>query len=352
MTADTIAVRTEDAFDIARLHAWIGAHAPHIATVDDALPTVRQFKGGASNLTFLVAYGDREFVLRRPPRGHRASSAHDMNREFTVQQRLRPHYPLVPQVEAYCADPTVIGDEFYLMSRIDGTILRRDLPAGLTLSPGEALDLAHTVIDAQADLHQIEPAVAGLDDLGRGPGYVRRQVSGWTRRYNDSRMGDVADASDVMTWLDAHQPDDIAARVIHGDWRLDNLILDLTGRPRIVGVLDWEMATVGDPMMDVGASLAYWITADDEEAFHLMRLQPTNLPGMPSRDEYVGRYLSRTGFAVDDWRFYEVYGLFRLAVIAQQIWARYRRGDTTNPALAHFGAAASMLIHRAQRRLA
>jgi len=352
VTSDAAAVRDEDAFDVARLHAWIAVHAPDVAGQDDALPVIRQFKGGASNLTFLLSYDEREYVLRRPPRGHKASSAHDMRREVTIQQALRPLYPLVPEVHAYCEDASVIGDEFYLMSRIRGTILRRDLPAGVTLSAEQARQLAFTVIDAQADLHAIDPDGAGLADLGRGPGYVQRQVAGWSRRYRDARTDDVPEAEGVMDWLDAHQPEDVAARLIHGDWRLDNLVLELGAEPRIVGVLDWEMATVGDPLMDVGASLAYWITADDDETFQLMRMQPTDLPGIPTRDEYVARYLARTGLAVDDWRFYEVYGLFRLAVIAQQIWYRYRLGETTNPAFAHFGGAVTMLIDRAAQRLA
>jgi aminoglycoside phosphotransferase (APT) family kinase protein len=347
VTTDVIEVRNEDAFDVERLHAWIVANAADVATVGEPLPEVHQFKGGASNLTYLVRYGDREYVLRRPPRGHKASSAHDMRREVNVQQRLRPLYPLVPQIHAYCDDPAVIGDEFYLMSRVHGTILRRDLPEGVALSADQARRLAFTVIDAQADLHAIDPETAGLAGLGRGPGYVTRQVAGWSRRYRDARTDDVPDAEDVMSWLDVHQPPDVAARLIHGDWRLDNLVLDLAPEPAIVGVLDWEMATVGDPLMDVGASLAYWITADDDDAFQLMRRQPNNLEGIPSREEYIARYLERTGFQVEDWRFYEVYGLFRLAVIAQQIWFRYRRGETTNPAFALFGPAVSMLNDRA-----
>ena len=352
MNDDTTAVRSEDALDVARVHAWLQTHAPDVVAPGSAPPSLRQFAGGASNLTYLLTYGDVDFVLRRPPRGHKASSAHDMKREVTVQQRLRPLYPLVPKVLAFCDDPTVLGDEFYVMGRVPGTILRRDLPSGLTLSPAQARELAFTVIDAQADLHMIDPVAAGLDDLGRGPGYVQRQVSGWSRRYRDAVTDDAPDADSVMAWLELHRPDDIAARLIHGDWRLDNLVLDLGDEPSIAGVLDWEMATVGDPMMDVGASLAYWITEEDEAPFQLMRMQPTNLPGMPTRDEYVARYLDRTGFEVEDWLFYEVYGLFRLAVIAQQIWFRYRLGESTNPALAKFGPAVTMLIDRAARRLA
>jgi aminoglycoside phosphotransferase (APT) family kinase protein len=347
----TIRTRDEDAFDVGALHAWIIEHVP--GSTGGAPPTVRQFPGGASNLTYLVSYGDAagDLVLRRPPMGHKAASAHDMGREVTVQRRLRPHYGLVPDILGYCTDPAVIGSEFYLMERKRGTILRRDVPAGVLRDPDLTRTLAHTVIDAQADLHTLDPVVVGLDTLGRGPGYVGRQVSGWSRRYRDAMTDDVPTADDVMRWLDANQPADVAQRLIHGDWRFDNLVLDLDGDARLVGVLDWEMATVGDPLMDLGASLAYWVTADDDPAFQLLRRQPTDLPGMPTREEYVERYAGRTGLPVEDWRFYEVFGLFRLAVIVQQIWFRFRRGETTNPAFAGFGAGVNVLVDRASSRI-
>ena len=302
MSAGPPPVREEDAFDRAALHAWLVVNAPEVAAAADSPPFVEQFRGGASNLTYLIRYADdpgREFVLRRPPSGHKAASAHDMGREVTVQRQLRPLYPLVPTIHAFCEDPAVIGSEFYVMEHLVGTILRRDLPAGVTLSPEQARTLAETVIDAQADLHAIDPAAVGLESLGRGPGYVRRQVTGWSQRYRDSLTDDVPDAEDVMAWLDAEQPPDVGARLIHGDWRFDNLVLNLE-EPSIVGVLDWEMATIGDPLMDLGASLAYWVTADDDAAIAALRRQPTHLPGMPTRDEYVRRYLD------DQWAFFRV----------------------------------------------
>jgi aminoglycoside phosphotransferase (APT) family kinase protein len=347
--ADTIGTRDEDSFDAAALHSWLVSNVEHIA--GSAPPSVEQFAGGMSNLTYLLRYDTQpplELVLRRPPLGHKAASAHDMGREVLVQRQLRPRYPLVPEVLGYCTDPEVIGGDFYVMERLRGTILRRSLPAGVTLTEDQARSLAFTVIDAQADLHGVDPSGAGLASLGRGPGYVARQVSGWSRRYREALTDDVPTGDRVMGWLDAHQPADVAARLIHGDWRFDNLVLDLGDEPRIVGVLDWEMATVGDPLMDLGASLAYWITADDDDAFQALRRQPTDLPGMPTRQEYVERYLARTALPVDDWTFYEVFGLFRLAVIVQQIWYRYRRGETSNPAFAHFGIATGILIERAE----
>lgn len=349
MTSGAIAVRDEDSFDVATFHTWMSEVAPSVVVGSEGPPAVEQFPGGASNLTYLVRYPAADVVLRRPPRGHKAASAHDMGREVAVQSALRPLYPLVPEIHGFCRDDSVIGGDFYVMESIPGTILRRDLPEGMVLSPEDARRLAETIIDAQADLHSIDPQDAGLTGLGRGPGYVTRQVSGWSRRYRDARTDDVPDGEDVMAWLDEHQRPDVAARLIHGDWRFDNLVLDLAGEPRIAGVLDWEMATVGDPLMDLGASLAYWITVDDDPAFQLLRRQPTHSLGMPTREEYVERYLARTGFPVDNWRFYEVFGLFRLAVILQQIWYRYRRGETTNPAFAHFGPGVRVLHDRARQ---
>ncbi len=354
MTADASsgAVRDEDAFDVEALHDWLAVNATGLA-VGDQPPIVEQFRGGASNLTYLLRYPAADAVLRRPPAGHKAASAHDMTREVTVQRALRDPYPFVAEVHGHCVDPDVIGGEFYVMQRLSGTILRRDLPDGVTLTPDRARRLAETVIDAHAALHGLDPQAVGLDSLDRGPGYVRRQVEGWSRRFRDARTDDVPDGEDVMSWLERRQPPDVAHRLVHGDWRLDNLVLDLGdpgADPTVVGVLDWEMATVGDPLMDLGSSLAYWITADDDEAFGLLRRQPTHLPGMPTREDYVDRYLATTGLPLADWPFYEVFGLFRLAVIIQQIWYRYRLGQTTNPAFAQFGLATEVLLDRARSR--
>lgn len=351
MIAGTVPIRDEDSFDVEAFHRWVLAHAPSVAEGADGPPSIEQFPGGASNLTYLVHYPAGDVVLRRPPAGHKAASAHDMGREVTVQTRLRPLYPLVPRIHGFCEDDTVIGGDFYVMERIPGVILRRNLPDGMTLTHDEARVLAETIIDAQADLHSIDPAAADLESLGRGPGYVSRQVSGWSRRYRDALTDDVPAGEDLMRWLDDNQRPDVAARLIHGDWRFDNLVLDLSGQPRVAGVLDWEMATVGDPLMDLGSSLAYWITADDDPAFQALSRQPSHLPGMPTREEYVERYLARTGLPMDDWRFYEVFGLFRLAVILQQIWYRFRLGETTNPAFAQFGVGTAVLMERARERL-
>lgn len=340
-------VRAEDAFDVAALDAWLRERVD----LTPGLPEVRQFGGGASNLTFLLRYADRDLVMRRPPAGHKAASAHDMHREYEIQRMLAPWFPAVPEVLGYSDDPAILGSEFYVMALVPGLILRGDLPSGLVVDPAAAHHLGLGMFDALADLHSVDITASGLDAYWRGSGYVRRQVQGWSQRYRAALTDDVPDAEAVMAWLGAEQPADVAARMIHGDWRLDNLVLDPGDLSIVRAVLDWEMATVGDPLMDLGASLAYWVQADDDPIFQMFRRQPSSLPGMPTREEVVAHYLHRTGLALPPagWRFYEVYGLFRLAVIAQQIWYRYRAGQTTNPAFAQFGAAVTYLVARAER---
>ena len=324
-------VRDEDAFDVAAVHAWLRSRAD----VPDGLPDVRQFTSGASNLTYLLRWqGGPELVLRRPPAGRKAASAHDMGREYRVQSALAPVFPYVPAMVGLCDDDGVIGTPFYVMRRVPGRILHRRLPDGLALSAPDARALAERVFDTLADLHAADVEAAGLASLGRGPGYVRRQVEGWSGRFRAARTENVPDFEPVMAWLAANQPGDVAQRLVHNDFRLDNVVLD--DALRVVAVLDWEMATVGDPLMDLGGALAYWVQADDDDVFRLSRRQPSDLDGMPTREEVVARYASRTGLPIGDWLFYEVFGLFRLAVIAQQIYYRFHHGQTTNPAFRDF----------------
>jgi aminoglycoside phosphotransferase (APT) family kinase protein len=336
---DLTPVRDEDRFDVARMHAWL---QPFIGV--DVLPEVQQFRSGASNLTYLLQYPDRELVLRKPPAGMKAASAHDMKREFLIQSRLQPVYPLVPSMIALCDDQAVMGSDFYVMERVVGDIFRRDVPEGVT--PADVSVMAESLINGLVQLHAVDASI--LEELNKGPGYVQRQVEGWSKRYRNALTEDVPNGEKVMAWLEANRPDDVASCVIHGDWRIDNVVFDLKAA-RIVGVLDWELATVGDPLMDLGSALAYWVDRDDEPAFAALRRQPSHLPGMPTREEFVQKYLQLSGRRCDDFTFYEVFGLFRLAVIIQQIWARYRAGQTTNPAFAGFGDACNTLVNRAER---
>ena len=338
---DLTPVREEDRFDVERMHQWL---RPFINV--DALPEVLQFRSGASNLTYLLQYPNRELVLRKPPVGTKAASAHDMKREFLIQSRLQPVYPLVPSMVALCDDQSVMGSDFYVMERVVGDIFRRDVPEGV--KPSDVSVMADSLISGLVQLHAVDATI--LAELNKGPGYVQRQVEGWSKRYRNALTDDVPNGENVMAWLDANRPADVASCVIHGDWRIDNVVFNLE-QARIVGVLDWELATVGDPLMDLGSSLAYWVDRDDEPAFAGLRRQPSHLLGMPTREEFVQRYLQLSGRRCDDFTFYEVFGLFRLAVIIQQIWARYRAGQTTNPAFAGFGEACNTLINRAESRL-
>lgn len=345
------ALRDEDAFDAAALHAWLGER---VAGLGPAAPAVEQFTGGASNRTYLLRYPERELILRRPPAGEKAASAHDMRREATLQQRLRPVYPYVPDVLAIGANGDAgLGDgDFYVMERLRGVILRGALPRGVTLEASQARALCETVVERLVELHRVDVDAAGLADLGRGAGYVERQVAGWSERYRRARTRGAPRGEHVMRWLERHRPPDGDVRVIHNDFRFDNVVLDAADLQRVVGVLDWEMATLGDPLMDLGGALAYWVEADDDRLMQALRRQPTHLPGMLTRREVVARYCERQGVAVPDaWPFYEVFGLFRLSVIAQQIYRRYARRETRNPAFRHYWAAVRYLDWRCRRTI-
>jgi aminoglycoside phosphotransferase (APT) family kinase protein len=269
-----------------------------------------------------------------------------MKREALIQKRLQPILPYVPKVLALCEDLDVIGADFYVMEEIEGLIMRREAPSQLIGRIHDLEVIGASAIEGLVQLHQIDSSI--LQELNKGPGYVARQVVGWSRRYRNARTDDVPDAERLMKWLDEHQPADVASCVIHGDWRLDNMVFNVDGTPRLVGVLDWELATVGDPFMDLGSAMAYWIDSDDESRFASMRRQPTNLVGMPTRSQFVQRYLEASPWECPDFTFYEIFGLFRLAVIAQQIWARYRSGQTSNSRFAEFGEGVKTLIGRAE----
>jgi len=362
-TADeTRPVREEDSFDIDRAATWLRDHASEAWR--DRLagtPDVRQFPGGASNLTYSLRYPDADLILRRPPGGVKAKGAHDMGREHRIQQALAPVFPLVPEMVAHCDDASVIGLPFYVMTRVDGVIPRREL--GLDLTAEQTSTLCGNVWDVLVRLHSVDVDTAGLRSLGKGDGYVGRQVSGWTTRLANAATDDLGEWSDITAWIDANQPADVASCLIHNDFRFDNLVLTPSGKPfeplaslapqeppEVVAVLDWEMATLGDPLMDLGGSMAYWVQDDDDEFFRQFRRQPSNAPGMWTREQIVEHDCERMGFEVspEQWRFYEVFGLFRLAVIAQQIWYRYYHRQTTNEALARFGPAVGYLEQRAR----
>lgn len=325
-------VRAGEALDIQAVEQWLKAQSIEL----EGPVEVTQYAGGASNWTYRLKYANQDLILRRPPQGTKAKSAHDMAREYTVQKHLAPFYPVLPKMVALCQDSSVMGCDFYVMQRIEGVIPRAKLPAELVLSEAEINQLCTNVIDKLIELHQVPYQGTELEKLGKGEGYCRRQVEGWDQRYEKAHTLNVPSFKFVRKWLLENIPADSTSCVIHNDWRLDNMILDPQHPTQVIGVLDWEMATIGDPLMDLGAALAYWVEDTDHTLFKATRRQPTHLKGMFSRKQVVDYYLEKTGLQPENWVFYEVFGLFRLAVIAQQIYYRYYHKQTDNPAFKDF----------------
>ena len=341
------AVRAGEALDEAALVAYLRARG---AISTDTI-TVAQFPRGFSNLTYLVVAGDDEFVLRRPPYGVGAGSAHDVLREFRILESLGPVYPFAPRVRLACEDPAVLGAPFYLMDRVRGTILRDKPPAGMPLEAVVLRRLSERFIDVLADLHSLDVAAIGLAAIGRPEGYVQRQVDGWTRRYAAASTHDHPEVAQSARWLADHVPDRFVAALVHNDFKYDNLVLDLGDPSRILAVLDWEMATVGDPLLDLGTALAYWVNANDPPLLRALGLGLTALPGNLSRAELVERYAEHRGGDPGDIVFAYVFGLFKVAVIAQQIYARYARGHTRDPRFASLHLAVGALGQAAARAI-
>jgi aminoglycoside phosphotransferase (APT) family kinase protein len=350
------AVRDEDAFDVAAVARWLAGHTATGTTGIDltVTPQVRQFLGGASNLTYLLRYPDGELILRRPPRGTHHYSAHDMVREHRIQTKLRDVLPYVPRTVALCEDPTVIGAPFYVMERLDGLIAGKNLPPEAMLDPERTAQLCRNVIDLLIELHSVDLTATGLTDLDKGAGYVARQVQGWCTRYRRARTWNVGSFEAVMRWLADNQPADRPHTLVHNDFRLDNVVLDPQNPTRPIGLLDWELATVGDPLMDLASSIGYWIQADDPCYERAFRRQPTHLPGMMTRQQVVAYYCERTGTTVTNRQlaWYQVFGLFRVAVIAQQVYQRYLRKQTTNKQFRYFGVGVMLAQRRCQRFIA
>jgi len=321
-------VRPGEELDAAALAAYLREHLPEV----DGEIEVRQFPRGFSNLTYLVAAGGREMVLRRPPFGAQVRGGHDVVREHRILAALRPVYPRVPTPLLCCEDDAVIGAPFYLMERVRGIVLRDRPPAGVTLGEATMRGVCLAAVDTLAELHQVDWRAAGLEGIGRPEGYAERQVRGWTERWHASRTDEVPAQDEAAAWLAAHLPPEGPPVIIHNDFKYDNLVLDPADPTRVRAVLDWEMATLGDPLMDLGTTLAYWAGPDDPPA--LKTFGVTHLPGNLDRRGVVERYAGRTGRDVSGILFHYVYGLFKVGVIAQQIYARYRAGKTRDPRFA------------------
>jgi aminoglycoside phosphotransferase (APT) family kinase protein len=312
---------------------------------------VEQFPGGHSNLTYLIRFAGAEYVLRRPPFGTKVKTAHDMGREYTVLSHLAGHYDKAPRPILHCTDESVVGAPFYLMQRLHGLILRRELPAGLAIDEGQAMALSEVLVDTLAELHNLDYQALGLGDFGKPAGYIERQVSGWTRRYEGSRTDDIPAIEEVAAWLAEHRPADGPPALIHNDFKFDNTVLDPGDLTRIIGILDWEMATIGDPRMDLGTALCYWIQADDAQPLLMLRFGPTHLPGMLTRRQVADRWAERTGRDPGDVVFFYAFGLFKTAVVAQQIYYRYAKGLTKDARFAQLIFGVRLLAEQAQRSI-
>ena len=289
---------------------------------------VEQFPAGHSNLTYRVTWGGREFVLRRPPFGSNVKSAHDMGREYRVLSRLHGTYPVAPKVILYCDDLSVLDAPFYLMEPIRGVILRRQLPPSLLLSPAVARHLSEAFLDNLVRLHAVQYDNIGLSDLGKPQGYLERQVRGWIERYHKSATHDLPEVGSISAWLMQDVPASSSATLIHNDYKYDNIVLDSNDITKIVGVLDWEMCTLGDPLSDLGTALAYWTDPDDTDELHEIHAAPTAIPGTLTRAQLAHRYALATGRGIDEMVFYLAFARFKVAVIVQQIYYRYARGLT------------------------
>lgn len=307
---------------------------------------VEQFPSGHSNLTYLLRTGNRELVLRRPPFGSNVKSAHDMGREYTVLSKLNPAYPPAPKPLAFCEDEAIIGAQFYVMERIKGVILRSRKPEGLENTAGLTGRCCQSFIENLAELHALDYRAIGLNELYKGENYVERQVKGWSKRYAGSQTDDIPEIDRIVTWLHERIPADTGAVLVHNDYKFDNIVLDPEDFTKIVGVLDWEMATIGDPLADLGTSLGYWIQADDEE-MHVVQCFLTAEPGAMTRMELAENYAARTGRDISNILFYYILALLKLAVIVQQIYYRYKQGLTTDERFAMLIVMVHMLGRKA-----
>ena len=342
---ELIPVRPDETLDLTRLEPWLRANLPR---TEGAL-TIRQFGGGHANLTYLVAFDDTEYVLRRPPLGPVAPRSHDMAREHRVLSRLGRAFPLAPTSFALCQDPIVIGAHFHLLERRHGCVIRTALPDVLARDTRRVRRLGEMMVDTLATLHQVDPGQVGLADLGRPDGFVHRQLTGWSKRWQAAKDRDLPDVDTVMTWLQDRIPPTGTTALLHNDYKLDNLLLDTLDPATPTAVLDWDMCTQGDPLMDLGYLLNVWIEPGDDPAWRESTPMPSYEPGFPTRDEVVERYARKTGFDVTHVRWYYAFGVFKLLVILQQIYIRFLRGQTQDDRFRELGRRVEGLARKGVR---
>lgn len=343
---DTIEVRPDEQFDRHRLGAYLDGMLPGGA----GIPTVRQFGGGHANLTYLLAFGDYEYVLRRPPLGPVAPGSHDMTREYQVLSRLWQAFPPAPRAYHLCEDPEVIGAPFLVMERKHGVVVRNQVPEifGGGSDADANRELSEAVVKTLAEFHAVDPASCGLDTLGRPDGFLQRQVEGWMKRWEMARHEENPVAEEVAAWVSKRVPVSPVATLVHNDWRLDNMAVADDDPGRCVAVYDWDMCTRGDPLADLGTLLAVWY--DEGEVPATLNPMPTTAPGFMSRSEALELYVAEADRDLADVDWYLVFGTWKLGVVLQQIYIRWHRGQTQDERFAGMGEAANRLFELAAER--
>jgi aminoglycoside phosphotransferase (APT) family kinase protein len=351
--SDTRPVRDSEQLDWPRVEKWLRAQlADVIPGIDLTAPmVVEQFPGGHSNLTYLVRFGPAELVLRRPPFGPVAPTAHDMAREFRWLSAVHPVFPLAPRVYALCEDASIVGSVFYVMERRHGIVVRHDEPLAVRDKPDVRARVSGAMVDGLAALHAIDIEAAGLSHLGKPVGFVERQVKGWSERWRRSQSGALPEMDDLAEWLVRELPPNPAVPgIVHGDFKLDNVMLDADTPERLVAVFDWEMTALGDPLVDVGIFLAYWVAVPPGGARDALTTV-TSRPGYFSRDQIIERYAGASTRDLSSLRYFEVFALFKIAVVIQQIYYRFVVGQTDDPRFAVFGDRVTALAREAFRRI-
>jgi aminoglycoside phosphotransferase (APT) family kinase protein len=341
---EIIDVRTDEGLNVDRLAAYL---EDRLENARGPL-TLRQFAGGHANLTYLLSYPAGDYVLRRPPLGPVAPGSHDMSREFSVLSRLWQAFPPAPRAHLLCDDQSVIGSPFFVMERKRGVVVRNAVPE--QFGGGKDVEanrkLSDVVIDTLGDFHAVDPATCGLESLGRPDGFLDRQVDGWRDRWRHARHEDNPTAERVADWIVNHKPSQQTPTLVHNDWRLDNMAVAGDDPGKCVAVFDWDMCTRGDPLSDLGYLLTFWSEAGDDPRWIESAAMPTRAPGFPTRDQLIDRYAVKTGFDCSHADWYHVFGVFKIAVILQQIYIRYLRGQTQDRRFATFGNRVAGLVEK------
>jgi aminoglycoside phosphotransferase (APT) family kinase protein len=338
---ETIAIRAGEAFDFPKVEQYL---RDHIEGLGPGSLHVEQFPSGASNLTYLLQIGDWEGVLRRPPFGPVPPKAHDMERESGLLRKISPVFPLAPMPYFFCNDPNILGVPFYVMERRKGVVLNDTFPPGMPPTQELCVQISQTVVETLAQIHAINWQAAGLSEFGHPEGFLARQVKGWIERYFRAQTDEIPQVEPLTRWLAEHVPQSPAATLIHNDFKLNNMLLAADDLTRVTAVLDWEMTTIGDPLFDLATTLSYWVNANDPEELRTILPTVTIMPGFISRERFMEIYAQKSGRDLSSLDFYMIFAYFKLAVIIQQIYVRWKRGQTQDERFGVFGNRVRALI--------